>query len=107
MDINKRDREIMAKEGVAVELGKIKELSKNLSKDIASKKHEITREEGDDIVEKRLEDLKTNKKSEIADGNKADNDKFNKKGEVSFGTSGCEGYCKKVHDGTSVHGTYY
>lgn len=34
-------------------------------------------------------------------------DKLNKRQDISFGrTSGCAKFCAKVHDGTSVHGTY-
>lgn len=96
MDVSKMQKEISEQKNESQELGKIKELSKKIEQDDSVKTPKLTREEGDDLLEKRLED-----------GNeKTDADKLNKKGEVSFGTAGCEGFCQKVHDGTKVHGTY-
>lgn len=47
---------------------------------------------------------------DVSDGEKTVKDldsRLNPKGDVAFYASGCEGFCQKVRDGTSVHGTYY
>lgn len=57
----------------------------------------LSLEECNERLENRLQERNKNKES----------DKLNNPGNISFGASGCAGYCKKVRDGTSVHGTYY
>ena len=48
------------------------------------------------------------KSEETSEGAEKDiESRLNPKGDVAFYASGCEGFCKKVKDGTSVHGTYY
>ena len=100
---------------------KIKELA-NAPKDIPinNKQERITkREKADQIAVQRLEKQKTAQVSEFKGGEleKTDNGKqdfkhkldpkLNKGSDISFGASGCLGYCGKMHDPSKVHGTYH
>ena len=76
------------------ESAKIYELKSKLEKGDALSKESMTVQEADAMIEKRLSGSGTVESS------------LNKRQEVSFGASGCAGFCQKVHDGTRVHGTY-
>lgn len=80
-------------------LEKAKGLLEGLKKDPDKKAMSI--EECDEALSGRLDDGK----AETEKGVQAE-DALNKQG-VDFGLAGCEGFCRKVHDGTRVHGTYY
>ncbi len=108
MDISENKKELTLNENSNRELGKIKELSKNIEKDTPVNKTEVSRESADNILEQRIKESKSNEGiSDVNEQeNQQDSERFNKKGEVSYGISGCEAFCQKTHDSTKIHGTY-
>lgn len=100
---------------------KLKELNK-APKDTASKitaERVAKKKEADEIAIQQLAKQKDApvsalRSSETERSNTSNRDfkhkldpKLNKGSDISFGASGCEGFCKKKRDSTSVHGTYY
>lgn len=95
------------------ETSKIKELSDMLKSETGDSKS-MTCSEARRAASERLESRKTFSQNEAERNSQQKRpaetikveDKLNKKQDISFGASGCEAFCKKVHDGTRVHGTY-
>lgn len=79
----------------STEVRKIRELKGKLETKEDAGNEKLTAQEADNRLEQRL-----------SNGGMVE-PKLNKNSEVSFGASGCAGFCQKVHDGTKVHGTYY
>lgn len=106
MEINdNKISEIAKNKETNQELSKIKDLSKTL--DVSDNKSHISLQDADKSVENRLaQNKESGETTETAsDTVEKVEDKYNK-GTISFGISGCAAFCKKVHDGTQVHGTY-
>lgn len=95
------------------ETSKIKELA-GLLKNETGENRNMTSGEARKATSERIENRKLFSQNEMEQNPQLKEtvetirveDKLNKKQDISFGTSGCEGFCKKVHDGTKVHGTY-
>lgn len=77
------------------EMKKIQELKNKMETKQDAGKEQLTAKEADNRLEQRLSNGGTVEPN------------LNKNKEVSFGASGCAGFCQKVHDGTRVHGTYH
>lgn len=114
MEINEGKARDINEPGISKqEISKIKELS-GLLKNEAGENRRMSLGEARETVSGRLEGRKPFLPDETGlggqiwkhtEGMKVE-DKLNKKQDISFGATGCEGFCQKVHDGTRVHGTY-
>lgn len=110
-DLKKRD--VNESEISKQETSKIKELADSMKSEIEENKN-MTSSEARKAASERLEKRKPFSQNEAERNSQLKRptenikveDKLNKKQDISFGTSGCEAFCKKVHDGTRVHGTY-
>ena len=96
-----KENEVKKPEGRETVLDKIRDLAEDLKEKVTGEKKPMSLEECGDALSKRLE----GKEAEQEQGMHAD-EALNKQA-PDIGLSGCEGYCRKVRDGTRVHGTYY
>lgn len=82
-------------------LDKVKEIADKAKQERLDSKKAMSLEEYADALSQRLEQRKTKEET----GTRTEGEL--NQAPVEIGIAGCEAFCRKVHDGTKVHGTYH